>query len=172
MNSELRHHRYGRTLGAGVLSVVLLSGGTTGAFAATSTQTPTPSPTRTGRPTPTRTGMPTARPSVTRTGRPTMKPSRTPAAMGSITVAANRTAIKVGNTVVFTGRVTGLRRGSTLVLQHQENGKWTTLNYRTVVGNNGRYTIKRTFTTSGTHHVRVATRSGSLHSSPVTVTVS
>ncbi|MER6730869.1 hypothetical protein [Streptomyces puniciscabiei] len=180
MTSVLRHHRYGRALGAGVLSVALLSGGTTGAFAATSTQTPTPSPTRTGMPTPTRTGMPTptrtgmptAMPSVTRTGKPSMKPSRTPAAMGSITVRANRTAVKVGNTVVFVGRVRGVKAGSTLVLQHLHNGKWVTLKYTGVVHKNGTYTIRRTFTNKGTHQVRVATKSGTLHSSPVTVTVS
>ncbi|MGW0205762.1 hypothetical protein ACWDZ8_08000 [Streptomyces sp. NPDC003233] len=166
MTSVLRHHRYGRTLGAGVLSVALLSGGTTGAFAATHAPTPTPTPTMT------RSGMPTARPSMTRSGMPTMRPSRTPNAMGSITVSANRKVIKVGDTVVFTGRVMGVRRGSTLVLQHLHNGKWTTLRTTTRVTNNGHYTIKRTFTTKGTEQVRVSTKSGTLHSSPVTVRVS
>ncbi|MGW7523765.1 hypothetical protein [Streptomyces sp. NPDC054783] len=65
-----------------------------------------------------------------------------------------------------------MRGGSTLVLQHLENGKWTTLNYRAVASRSGRYTIKRTFTNKGTHHVRVTTTSGTLQSSPVTVTVS
>ncbi|AKJ13318.1 hypothetical protein ABB07_25785 [Streptomyces incarnatus] len=178
MNSELRHHRYGRALGAGVLSVALLSGGTTGAFAATSTPTPSPTrtgmptPTRTGMPTPTHTGMPTAMPSVTRTGKPSVKPSRTPAATGSITVRANRKAVKVGNTVVFVGRVRGVKSGSTLVLQHLHNGKWTTLKTTAVVHRNGTYAIKRTFTTKGTEQVRVSTKSGTLHSAPVTVNVS
>ncbi|MER6571359.1 hypothetical protein ABT288_35545 [Streptomyces sp. NPDC001093] len=92
--------------------------------------------------------------------------------MGAITVAANRKAVKVGNTVVFTGRVRGVRAGSTLVLQHMRNGTWSTLKYTGVVNRNGTYAIKRTFTTKGTHQVRVATRSGTFHSSPVTVTVS
>lgn len=166
MTSVLRHHRYGRTLGAGVLSVALLSGGTTGAFAATHAPSPTPSPTMT------RSGMPTARPSMTRSGMPTMRPSRMPNAMGSITVAANHRAVKVGNTVVFTGRVRGVKSGSTLVLQHLRNGKWISLKYTGVVNKNGTYMIKRTFTDKGTHHVRVATKSGTLHSSPVTVRVS
>ncbi|WP_234357628.1 hypothetical protein, partial [Streptomyces puniciscabiei] len=136
------------------------------------TRTGMPTPTRTGMPTPTRTGMPTAMPSVTRTGKPSVKPSRTPAAMGSITVRANRKAVKVGNTVVFIGRVRGVKSGSTLVLQHLHNGKWTTLRTTAVVNKNGTYTIRRTFTTKGTEQVRVSTKSGTLHSSPVTVTVS
>ncbi|MFI6353346.1 hypothetical protein ACIBJF_11930 [Streptomyces sp. NPDC050743] len=163
MTSAPRHRRYGRALGAGTLSVALLSGGTAGAFAVTSAKPPTPSPTRSGMP---------VRPPVIGSGTPSMKPSRVPMAMGSITISPNRRAIKAGDTVVFTGRVTGAKRGSTLVLQHMRNGKWTTLRTTTVVGNSGRYTIKRTFTSKGTEQVRVAVKSGMVHSSPVSVKVS
>ncbi|MER6069919.1 hypothetical protein ABT187_13935 [Streptomyces sp. NPDC001817] len=144
--------RRGRTLAAGALSAAMLSTGTAGAVAAT--------------------GTPTPKPSITRTGMPSMKPSRTPTAMGSITVSANRKAVKVGNTVVFTGRVKGVKAGSTLVLQHLHNGKWTTLRTTAAVNKNGTYTIKRTFTKKGTEQVRVATKSGTFQSSPVTVQVS
>ncbi|MFE5402969.1 hypothetical protein ACFQ9Z_16760 [Streptomyces sp. NPDC056580] len=59
-----------------------------------------------------------------------------------------------------------------LVLQHQRNGKWTTLKTTAAVNKNGTYTIKRTFTTKGTEQVRVATKSGTFRSSLVTVQVS
>ncbi|MEU6771363.1 hypothetical protein [Streptomyces sp. NPDC046759] len=92
--------------------------------------------------------------------------------MGSITLGTGTKAVKVGETVVFTGRVRGVKSGSMLVLQHRHNGAWTSLRTTAVVHRNGTYTIKRTFTTKGTEQVRVATRSGTLYSSPVTVRVS
>ncbi|SOE08165.1 hypothetical protein [Streptomyces sp. Ag109_G2-15] len=73
---------------------------------------------------------------------------------------------------VEAGRVRGIKSGSTLVLQHMHNGKWTTLKTTGAVNKNGTYTIKRTFTKKGTEQVRVATKSGTFHSSPVTVKVS
>ena len=91
--------------------------------------------------------------------------------MGSITVSANRKAVKVGSTVVFTGRVKGIKAGSTLVLQHLHHGRWTTLRTTAMVNKNGTYTIKRAFTRKGAEQVRVAVRSGTFHSSPVTVQV-
>ncbi|MFF3517281.1 hypothetical protein [Streptomyces sp. NPDC002573] len=142
--------RSARALAAGALSAAMLSTGTAGAVAAT--------------------GTPPPKPIIT--GTPSVKPSRTPTAMGSITVSANRKAVKVGNAVVFTGRVRGIKAGSTLVLQHLHNGKWTTLRTTAAVNKNGTYTIKRTFTKKGTEQVRVATKSGTFHSSPVTVQVS
>ncbi|MEU8911598.1 hypothetical protein [Streptomyces mirabilis] len=141
-----------RALAAGALSAAMLSTGTAGAVAAT--------------------GTPAPKPSMTRTGMPSMKPSRTPTAMGSITVSANHKAVKVGNTVVFTGRVKGIKAGSALVLQHMHNGKWTTLKTTAAVNKSGTYTIKRTFTTKGTEQVRVATKTGTFHSTPITVKVS
>ncbi|WP_055495976.1 hypothetical protein [Streptomyces sp. TP-A0356] len=150
MSVTRSHHT--RALAAGALSAALLSTGTAGAVAAT--------------------GTPAPKPTMTRTGMPSTKPSQTPTAMGSITVSANRKAVKVGNTVVFTGRVKGIKAGSTLLLQHRHSGKWTTLKTTAVVNKNGTYTIKRTFTKKGTEQVRVATKSGTFHSSPLTVQVS
>ncbi|MFS4093901.1 hypothetical protein [Streptomyces sp. AF1A] len=148
MNSALRDHRYGRALGAGVMSAALLSGTAAGASAATSKPTPKPV-----------------------TSSPTMRP-RMVAAAGSISVSADHKAVKAGDTVAFTGRVKGVKSGSTLVLQHQHNGKWTTLRTTAVVNKNGTYTIKRKFTDKGTEQVRVATKDGTFTSSPVTVKVS
>ncbi|MFE9476841.1 hypothetical protein ACFYOR_38515 [Streptomyces griseofuscus] len=150
MSVTRSHHT--RALAAGALSAALLLTGTAGAVAAT--------------------GTPAPKPTMTRTGMPSMKPSRTPTAMGSISVSANRKAVKVGNTVLFTGRVKGIKAGSTLVLQRRHDGKWTTLKSTAVVNKNGTYTIKRTFTKKGTEQVRVATKSGTFHSSPLTVQVS
>ncbi|AOR30941.1 hypothetical protein BFF78_07675 [Streptomyces fodineus] len=144
--------RRARALAAGALSAAMLSTGTAGAVAAT--------------------GTPAPKPSMTRTGTPSVRPSRTPTAMGSITVSANHKAVKAGNAVVFTGRVRGIKAGSTLVLQHLHNGKWSTLKTTATVNKNGTYTIKRTFTKKGTEQVRVAAKSGTFHSSPVTVKVS
>ncbi|MGV4984782.1 hypothetical protein ACWC0C_13925 [Streptomyces sp. NPDC001709] len=90
-------YRYGRALGAGLLSVALLSGSAAGAYAAA----PTPSPSNT-MPSPTTT-------------------------MASITITVNKTSVKSGQMVRVTGRTKGLTIGSPLVLQHQMNGTWTSL---------------------------------------------
>ncbi|WP_053710733.1 hypothetical protein [Streptomyces sp. NRRL B-3648] len=140
-----------RALAAGALSAAMLSTGTAGAIAAT--------------------GTPAPKPTMTRTGTPSVKPSRTPTAMGSVTVSADHKAIKVGDTVVFTGQVKGIKAGSTLVLQHLHNGKWTTLKTTAAVNKNGTYTIRRTFTIKGTEQVRVATKTDTLHSAPVIVKI-
>ncbi|MEW2623534.1 hypothetical protein [Streptomyces sp. NPDC048106] len=162
MNSVLRHHRYGRALGAGALSVALLSGGTAGAFAATSTPHPDAAATRTA--------MPTKKPMPTRTA--PMKPMPTRTAMGSITVSATHKTVRHGETVAFAGRVKGVNAGTTLVLQHRTNGKWTALRTTTTVNRNGSFTIRRAFTAKGDQTVRVVTKDGKVMSSPVSVKVS
>ncbi|MER5542944.1 hypothetical protein ACWDBD_00560 [Streptomyces sp. NPDC001118] len=110
MTSVLRH-RYGRALGAGALSVALLSGGTAGAFAAT----PTPTPTATST-----THM---------------------AAKASITLTANKTSVKAGEAVKLTGRTKGLKVGSPLALQHLASGKWTNLKATTTVKKGSSYAM-------------------------------
>ncbi|GLX48608.1 hypothetical protein Shyhy01_15580 [Streptomyces hygroscopicus subsp. hygroscopicus] len=163
MTSVLRHHRYGRALGAGAMTVALLSGGTAGAFAATST--PSPKATMSA-------GMPTKKPMPTHmaTGKP--MPTRTATAMGSITVSTAHKTVRHGETVAFAGRVKGIKSGATLVLQHRTKGKWTTLRSMTTVNRNGTFTIRRAFTAKGTETVRVATKDGRIMSSPLTVKVS
>ncbi|WNM35004.1 hypothetical protein RKE30_33855 [Streptomyces sp. Li-HN-5-11] len=139
---SLNRSRCASALAAGTLSIALLSAGSAGAFAANST--PTPMPTRTH--------------------------SAPPATMGSITLKANHTAVKVGNTVVLSGTVRGLKTGSTLVLQRMTNGKWANLKTTAVVGKNGTFAIKRTLTTKGSQTLRVA--AGNLHSRSITVRAS
>jgi hypothetical protein len=119
-------HRCGRALGAGLLSVALLSGGTAGAFAAGSAPSPSstlPSPT---------TGM------------------------TSITINANKGSVKAGQTVKFTGRTKGLKVGTPLVLQHEKNGKWTNLKATAKVKKGSSYAILAKLNTKGTEHLRVA----------------
>ncbi|MFF7351386.1 MULTISPECIES: hypothetical protein [Streptomyces] len=144
MTSVLRHHRYGRTLGACALSVALLSGGTAGAFAATK-----PSP----------------------TGSPMGSPT---SAMASITITADKTSVKAGDTVKFTGRTKGLKVGSPLVLQHEKNGKWVPLKATAKVKTGSSYALTAKLNTTGTEKLRVAsaTMHGKVHSPTVTVKVS
>ncbi|MER6331884.1 hypothetical protein ABT298_21620 [Streptomyces sp. NPDC001034] len=161
MTSVLRHHRYGRALGAGAMTVALLSGGTAGAFAAS---TPTPKATKTG-------GMPTMKPMPTHMAATKPMPTGTATARGSITVSTAHKTVRHGETVAFAGRVKGVKSGATLVLQHRMNGKWTTLRSTTIVNRNGTFTIRRAFTAKGTETVRVATKDGKIMSSPLTVKV-
>ncbi|MFI1163364.1 hypothetical protein ACH4UM_07065 [Streptomyces sp. NPDC020801] len=149
MNSTL-HSRCVRALAAGTLSAALLTAGSAGAFAVTA---PKPKP----------------KPGMTHTGMPSTMPSMT--MMRSITVRASRTTVKAGQSVTFTGRTAGLKAGTTLVLQLQRNGKWTTLRSTTLVKKGNTYTLTRKLTAKGTQHIRVATSSGTAHSPAVTLKV-
>lgn len=132
MTSVLRHHCL-RTLGAGALSVALLSGGTTGALAA----------------------------------------SPSPSTMASITVKADKTEVKAGDTVTFTGRTKGLKVGSPLVLQHEKSGKWTALRATAKVKKGSTYALIAKLNTKGAEHLRIAGVSGheKVYSPTVTVKV-
>ncbi|MET8243052.1 hypothetical protein ABZV31_00615 [Streptomyces sp. NPDC005202] len=140
MNCTLRS-RCVRTLAAGTLSAALVSAGSAGAFAASSTPSPKPS----------------------------MTHSTSPTTKASINVKADRTTVKAGQTVMFTGRIAGLKTGTPLVLQHQYNGKWTTLYAGTMVKKGNSYSLAAKLNTKGTEHLRVA--SGTAHSPTVTVKV-
>ncbi|MFB7509053.1 hypothetical protein [Streptomyces broussonetiae] len=144
MTSVFRH-RYGRALGTGVLTVALLSGGTAGAFAASSTPSPKSSPT-------------------------TKSPMDT---VASITATAKPTSVKAGKTVLVTGRTKGLKVGSPLVLQREKNGKWVPLSATGKVKTGSSYAISTKPSTKGTEKLRVAsaTKSGKVYSPTVTVTV-
>ncbi|MEU2716876.1 hypothetical protein [Streptomyces sp. NPDC007205] len=134
-------HRCGRALGAGLLSVALLSGGTAGAFAAGS-----------------------AAPSAG-----SAPPSPT-TGMASITINVNKSAVKAGQMVKFTGRTKGLKIGTPLVLQHEKNGKWTNLKSTAKVRKGSSYELLARLNTKGTEHLRVA--AGHVYSPAVTVKVS
>ncbi|MFJ8494569.1 hypothetical protein ACIRBZ_40470 [Streptomyces sp. NPDC094038] len=143
-----------RALAAGALSVALLSAGSTGAFA--SGAKPTPSPTMTGMP--------------HTSSKPEPKPSPTTA--GSISVKANKTSVKPGEPVTFTGRTSGLKVGWPLVLQHQKDGKWIPLKANAKVRNGSSYSLTGKLNNPGTEHLRVAAVGKKVYSPTVTVNVS
>ncbi|MET7284666.1 hypothetical protein [Streptomyces sp. NPDC005573] len=152
MTSVLRH-RYGRALGAGALSVLLLSGASAGAFAATGTTAATagitPSTTVTAD------HLPGA-------GRGTED--------ASITVKASKDSVKAGDKVTFAGRTKGLKIGTKLVLQHEKSGKWTTLKASAKVKTGSSYAILAKLNFKGSEKLRVS--AGDVHSPTVTVKVS
>ncbi|MFB0631872.1 hypothetical protein [Streptomyces sp. AB3(2024)] len=117
--------RCARSIAAGLLSAALLTGGAVNAFAAAS-----PKP-------------------------PPSSSSASPAANKSITVKGDKAVVKVGDQVVFIGRTKGLKVGSKLVLQHLNNGKWTTLQANTVVKNGSSYTLPGKLNTKGKEQLRV-----------------
>ncbi|MFG2616747.1 hypothetical protein ACGFXC_03925 [Streptomyces sp. NPDC048507] len=87
----------------------------------------------------------------------TPKPSATPSASpaGQITVKADKSEVKAGDEVTFTGRTKGLKVGSKLVLQHNNKGKWTTLQSNTTVKNGSSYSLKGKLNTKGKEQLRV-----------------
>ncbi|MEU6480852.1 hypothetical protein ABZ858_29030 [Streptomyces sp. NPDC047017] len=132
-----------RALAAGAVTAALLSAGSAGALAADN--------------------APVAKPSPMHTTMPMTK--------GSITVKANHTTVKAGENVVFAGHVKGVKTGTKLVLQHQHNGKWTTLHASTTVKKGGVFSLSGKLNTKGTEHLRVVTSDGRTHSSTTTVKV-
>ncbi|MGO4461602.1 hypothetical protein AB4039_30550 [Streptomyces sp. M-16] len=87
--------------------------------------------------------------------KPPSPSSTSPAAGKSITIKADKAAVKVGDQVIFTGRTKGLPVGSKLVLQHLNNGKWTTLQAKTLVKNGSSYTLPGKLNTKGKEQLRV-----------------
>ena len=156
-----------RSLAAGVLSLALLSAGTAGAFAAEAK--PKPSPSMSAKPSPSKSAKPSpsksAKPSPSKSAKPS--PSKSTAA--SITITVNKTSVKAGNTVTFTGRTKGLKVGTLLVLQHQKGTKWTTLKASTTVKKGSSYSLTAKLNTKGTQHLRIS--ACTVHSPVVTVTV-
>ncbi|QIY98673.1 hypothetical protein HEP87_37795 [Streptomyces sp. S1D4-11] len=165
MNSTLRS-RCAKAIGAGALSVTLLSAGTAGAFAASpSAASPSPRPSMTGSAKPHITG--TAKP--TRTGMP--MPTRTGMGManGSITARVSKAQVKAGQSVTLTGRAKGVKVGTKVVLLHMHNGKWTALKSSTVLKNGSSYSLITKFNNKGKEQLRVM--AGKIVSPTVLVTV-
>ncbi|MEU6422830.1 hypothetical protein [Streptomyces spiralis] len=135
-----------RALAAGALSAALVSAGSAAALAADS--------------------APPVRPSVTHSTTP-MKPMAT----ASITVKANHTSVKAGESVTLAGHAKDAKTGTKLVLQHMHNGKWTTLHANTTVKKGGVFKLTEKLHTKGTEHLRVSTSDGKTHSPTVTVKV-
>ncbi|MGW0992064.1 hypothetical protein [Streptomyces sp. NPDC002520] len=101
-------------------------------------------------------------------------PSPSPSAKAaSITAKAHKTTVKAGDKVTFTGRTTGLKVGSPLVLMQEKAGKWTPLKATTKVKTGSSYALTARLNTKGTQHLRVASAnmSGKVHSPSVMVKV-
>jgi plastocyanin len=96
-------------------------------------------------------------------------PKASPSAMGSITVKADKSTVKAGDKVTFTGRTKGLKVGTKLVLQHEKAGKWNALNGSTTVKNGSSYSLTAKLNTKGQEHLRIA--AGTTYSPTVTVKV-
>ncbi|MEW2299234.1 hypothetical protein AB0958_04475 [Streptomyces sp. NPDC006655] len=90
-------------------------------------------------------------------------------AAASVTVKANPTTVKVGHSVRFTGRTTGIPIGTSVRLQQEKNGTWSTLKTSTTVKKGSSYLLTTRPTSKGTQHYRVMV--GKTHSDSVTVTV-
>ena len=152
MKSSLRT-RSTRALAAGALSVALLTSAAAAAFAAEpAAPTPTPKPSMSAMPTMSKSPM--------------VSPKPTPTA--SITIKANKTTVKTGHTVVFTGRTTGLKKGARLDLQRLVGKKWVTVQ-TTTVKKGGPYTV--TLKVTGTGKEMFRTAHGKTVSPTVTITV-
>lgn len=96
-------------------------------------------------------------------------PSPNASAMGSITVKADKSTVKAGDKVTFSGRTKGLKVGTKLVLQHEKSGKWNALNGSTAVKNGSSYSLTAKLNTKGQEHLRIA--AGTTYSPTVTVKV-
>ncbi|MFE5039263.1 hypothetical protein [Streptomyces sp. NPDC056683] len=87
----------------------------------------------------------------------------------SVTVKASPTTVKVGHSVRFTGRTSGIPTGASVRLQQEMDGKWSTLKESTTVKKGNAYLLSTRPTSKGTQHYRVMV--GKTHSDTVTVTV-
>jgi hypothetical protein len=159
VNSTLRS-RCAKAIGAGALSVTLLSAGTVGAFAA-SPSAAAPNPSTTG----------SAKPHTTGTAKPTKtgSASRSPMAGVSITARVNKSQVKAGQSVTFTGRTKGVKVGTKVVLLHLHNGKWTALKSSTALKNGSSYSLTTKLNTKGKEQIRVM--AGKVVSPTITVMV-
>jgi hypothetical protein len=167
VNSTLRS-RCAKAIGAGALSVTLLSAGTVGAFAA-SPSAAAPNPSTTGSAKPHTTG--TTKPHTTGTAKPTKtgSASRSPMAGVSITARVNKSQVKAGQSVTFTGRTKGVKVGTKVVLLHLHNGKWTALKSSTALKNGSSYSLTTKLNTKGKEQIRVM--AGKVVSPTITVMV-
>lgn len=134
-----------RALAAGVLSAALLSAGTAGAFAAGQAAVSNPALTRAS------------------------STKATPSDKSSITIKADKTQVRAGESVTFTGHSKGLKIHTKVTLQHKKDGKWNSLKASTTIKNGSGYTLKAKLNAKGKEQLRV--KAGKTVSPTVTVTV-
>lgn len=115
------------------------------------------------------TAAPSAMPPMKSQGKGSPNENVVKATADSISITPNRTTIKAGDTVTFTGRTKGLRIGSTVVLERYNGKNWVALKATTVVKKGSSYSLHTTLTTKGATKLRVTV--GKTVSAPVTVTV-
>lgn len=123
VKSSLRT-RSARALAAGALSAALLASAAATAFAAGPVA---PNPVAPDPAHSTSAKLPDRL--VTKPDQPNLKPAVTAA---SITIRANRTEVKSGQSVTLTGQIKGLKAGDRLDLQRYDGRKWTTVKTVTV----------------------------------------
>lgn len=68
---------------------------------------------------------------------------------GSLTTGVDKAEVKAGEKVHVTGRAKGLKVGDKVVLQHNKNGKWTTLKAGAVIKNGSSYAMDAKLNTKG-----------------------
>ncbi|MFJ9627723.1 hypothetical protein ACIQPR_17155 [Streptomyces sp. NPDC091280] len=91
-----------------------------------------------------------------------------PAPAPSITVKADRAAVKLGDPVTFTGRTAGLKEGSKVTLQVKSGATWKSLPATAKV-NHSAYKLADKLQKKGVQILRV--KDGATVSKPVSVTV-
>ncbi|MDF3301443.1 hypothetical protein [Streptomyces tropicalis] len=99
---------------------------------------------------------------------PAPKPSMTRRA-ASVTLKASHSTVKAGQQVRFTGRTSGIPIGTSVRLQQERNGKWTTLRTSTMVKKGSSFALTARPTAKGMQHYRAMV--GKTRSATVTVTV-
>ncbi|POX53415.1 DUF4369 domain-containing protein [Streptomyces sp. Ru72] len=141
MKSSLRTHST-RVLAAGALSVALLTSAGAAAFAADPVA---PNPVA---------GTSTNAPNLaTKPDQPNLKPAVTAT---TITIRADRTEVKSGQSVTITGQVKGLKAGDRLDLQRYDGRKWATVKTVTVKrGSSSTYALVTKLTGMGKEKLRV-----------------
>lgn len=173
MNSTLRN-RIAKGIGAGALSVALLSTGTAGAFAASpGAASPKPKPisaspshatdsasasSKPGKKSPSPKTSDTGPSSKPGEKSPSSKPngkSPSPTGGGSITIKASKSQVRAGQSVTFTGRAKGLKVGTKVQLQHMHKGKWTSLQASTTLKKGSSYSLNAKLNTKGKEQLRI-----------------
>jgi hypothetical protein len=95
-------------------------------------------------------------------------PQAAPAPKASITLKSSAPSVKLGDPVTFSGKVTGLKEGSKVVIQVKEGTKWVTLPAATKVVK-GTYKVAEKLEKKGKEILRA--KDGNTVSKAVSVTV-
>ncbi|MFF7141387.1 hypothetical protein [Streptomyces nodosus] len=89
--------------------------------------------------------------------------------MATIAIKTDKAEVRYGEAVTFTGRTTGLKTGSDLVLQRHDGARWVDLKDHAIVKEGDSYTLISKLTEKGNQRYRVS--DGKIYSPEVTVYV-